>query len=218
MILGIYGSGGLGREVLDIVLAEGRVKEKYANIVFIDDNKSGQRINGCDILTFDEFSRIYSADQAGVVIGVGEPEVRMMISNRVKEKGFDLETVIHPAAYVSQFAQIGKGCVICFSSFISTGVIIKDNAYIQLNTCIGHDTVIGYSTVISPLASISGGCIIGDETYIGMSVPVREKVVIGSKVIVGMGAVVLKDIPDRSVAYGNPARVVRMNDRLRVFG
>ena len=217
MILGIYGSGGLGREVLDIVIAGNRVKEKYTDIVFIDDNKSKQIINGYNTLTFDEFSGAYKAENAGVVIGVGEPKVRMLMSNKVRERGFELETVVHPAADVSRFAQIGKGCVICFSSFISTGVIIKDNAYIQLNTCIGHDTVIGHSSVISPLASISGGCIIGDETYIGMSVPIREKVVIGSEVIIGMGAVVLKDIPDRSVAYGNPAKVVRTNDSLRVF-
>lgn len=32
---------------------------------------------------------------------------------------------------------------------------------------------------------------------------------IGNNVIIGAGAVVVKDIPDNSVAVGNPARVIR---------
>lgn len=51
--------------------------------------------------------------------------------------------------------------------------------------------------------------IIGDNVWIGAGVQVMPGVKIGSNVVIGGGSVVVKDIPDNSVAVGNPCRVVR---------
>ena len=48
---------------------------------------------------------------------------------------------------------------------------------------------------------------IGDRTFIGAGSIILPGVRIGRDVIVGAGSVVTRDIPDRSVAHGNPARV-----------
>jgi maltose O-acetyltransferase len=45
--------------------------------------------------------------------------------------------------------------------------------------------------------------------WLGGGVIVGPGVTIGDDVVVGSGAVVVKDLPDRVVAVGNPARVVR---------
>ena len=50
---------------------------------------------------------------------------------------------------------------------------------------------------------------VGDNVWIGAGVQVMPGVTIGSKVVIGGGSVVIKDIPDNSVAVGNPCRVVR---------
>lgn len=50
---------------------------------------------------------------------------------------------------------------------------------------------------------------IGDNVWIGGSVTILPGVTIGSNVTVGAGSVVVSDIPDNSVAVGNPARVVK---------
>ena len=50
---------------------------------------------------------------------------------------------------------------------------------------------------------------IGDNVWIGGSVTILPGVTIGSDVTIGAGSVVVKDIPDRSIAVGNPARVVK---------
>lgn len=57
-----------------------------------------------------------------------------------------------------------------------------------------------------------GRVVIGDDVFIGADAIVLPNVCIGSKVIVGAGAVVTKDIPDNSVAVGNPARVIGTYD------
>lgn len=51
--------------------------------------------------------------------------------------------------------------------------------------------------------------IVGDNVWIGAGVQVMPGVTIGSNVVIGGGSVVIKDIPDNSVAVGNPCRVIR---------
>lgn len=50
---------------------------------------------------------------------------------------------------------------------------------------------------------------IGSRVWLGGGVIVGPGVTIGDDVVIGSGAVVVKDLPDRVVAVGNPARVVR---------
>lgn len=50
---------------------------------------------------------------------------------------------------------------------------------------------------------------IGDNVWIGGNVTINPGVTIGSNVVIGSGSVVTKDIPDNSVAFGNPCKVHR---------
>lgn len=50
---------------------------------------------------------------------------------------------------------------------------------------------------------------VGDNVWIGGGVQVMPGVTIGSNVVIGSGSVVVKDIPDNSVAVGNPCKVIR---------
>ncbi|MFF2877741.1 DapH/DapD/GlmU-related protein [Gottfriedia sp. NPDC057991] len=49
---------------------------------------------------------------------------------------------------------------------------------------------------------------IGNNVFIGANSTVLPNVNIGNNVIIGAGSVVTKDIPDNSLAVGNPARVI----------
>lgn len=49
---------------------------------------------------------------------------------------------------------------------------------------------------------------IGNDVFVGASLIILPGVTIGNRVVIGAGSVVTKDIPDNSVAVGNPARVI----------
>lgn len=217
MILGIYGSGGLGREVLDLTPAINTSGKEWEDIVFIDDFTEQSFINGTRVMSFDDFLKHFSFEQAKVVIATGEPEIRQVLRERVASNGYSLQSLVHPTAFIGSGTTIGSGAIIQFGSFVSCNVRIEDNALIQPNASVGHDSVIGFDTVISSYVAISGACRIGDKTYIGVSTPVKENISIGSEAIVGMGSVVLRDIPGGVIALGNPARPIKKNDSHRVF-
>ncbi len=61
---------------------------------------------------------------------------------------------------------------------------------------------------------------IGDNVWLGGNTVVCPGVYIGNNVVIGAGSVVTKDIPDWSIAAGNPCRVIRTiteNDRRKLF-
>lgn len=53
---------------------------------------------------------------------------------------------------------------------------------------------------------------IGDNVSLGANVVIIGNVKIGNNVTIGAGSVVVKDIPDNSVAVGNPCRVIKTID------
>jgi acetyltransferase-like isoleucine patch superfamily enzyme len=60
-----------------------------------------------------------------------------------------------------------------------------------------------------PLES-KGDIIIEDEAWLGVGVTVLDGVRIGKGAVVGAGSVVTKDIPEGAIAFGVPARVIKM--------
>ncbi len=56
---------------------------------------------------------------------------------------------------------------------------------------------------------------IGDDVFIGINSIILPGITIGSRVVIGAGAVVTRDIPENSVAVGNPARVVGSFDSFK---
>lgn len=218
MILGIYGAGGLGREVFELVNQIDPQKTIWKTIIFIDDTKSdGYKLRDCDVKSFDNVCNNISKDEIEIVIAVGEPNNRYKLSETVTRFGYSLATLIHPNVHIPDSTKISNGDVICNQAVISCDVVIEDNVYIQPNVLIGHNTIIEKNSVISGLVHIAGNCHVGNNTYIGMNSCIKENITIGNNAIISMSSAVMKDIPDSVIAMGNPARPILKNIENRVF-
>lgn len=128
------------------------------------------------------------------------------------------EAFVHEAAVIIGDVIIGDNANIWPGAVLRGDIeriTIKDGASVQdgalVHTDPGFPTVIGRGTTIAH-GCIIHGCMIGDCSLVAMGAVVLTGAVVGSNSMVGASALVLegKNIPDRSVAMGVPAKVVRM--------
>ena len=116
-----------------------------------------------------------------------------------------------------------------FNCDYGCNIELGDNVYFNMNCLIldsapvkiGSNTLIGPNvqiyTPIHPLDYKSRNTLIerakpvtiGENCWIGGSVVILPGVNIGSGCVIGAGSVVTKDIPENSLAVGNPAKVIR---------
>jgi acetyltransferase-like isoleucine patch superfamily enzyme len=75
-----------------------------------------------------------------------------------------------------------------------------------------HDHSFNATDAAGALPLISAPTRIGAKCWLGANVTVLKGVTIGEGAVIGAGSVVTRDIPPRSVAVGNPARVIKTLD------
>ena len=85
-------------------------------------------------------------------------------------------------------------------------ITIGDNVCLSANVKIlAHDTSTEYANGYTKIGTVT----IGNDVYVGYGAIILCNVRIGDHVIIGAGSVVTKDIPDWSIAAGNPCKVIR---------
>ncbi len=217
MKLAIYGTGGSGKELYEIITITREWEGRWEEILFIDDTMPDGMFLSCRMVPFESFRRLFPADGVEVAIAVGEPADRRALYERVTGAGYHLATLIHPTCALSPSAVFGQGVIVKDSVSISAGAVIKDNAYINGISMIGHDVEIGEHCQISSHVVIAGHTKVGPGVYIGISACVRDHLHIGENAIIAMGAAVMKDVRPNRTVMGNPAREIAENTGHRVF-
>ncbi|MDR1885243.1 MAG: acetyltransferase [Synergistaceae bacterium] len=218
MILGIYGAGGLGREILELARQTREGCGRWKDIVFIDDSHSegaDEILKGVRVMGFDAAAG--SDSDIEVVIAVGEPSVRARLAERVAAAGVGLATLVHPGVNITDCTSVGEGTIIGCGAIVSPDVTIGRNVLLQPLSVVAHDCRIGDNSVVSTFVIMAGACAVGERVYIGMSATIKERVTIGDDVIIGMCSAVYRDVPSGMIALGNPARVARENSDKSVF-
>ncbi len=110
--------------------------------------------------------------------------------------------------------EIGEGCLIGINCMIHSEKMVKLGKYVLIAA---YCYIIGggdhnYDRTDIPImaqGTVSKGIVIEDDVWLGAGVKISDGVTIGTGSIIGTSAVVLKDIPPYSIAYGVPAKVIK---------
>lgn len=122
---------------------------------------------------------------------------------------------------MEKFFHVGKiiiedGVEIGPNSCVDRGTLDETfiGAYTKISklVLIGHNVRIGENCFIAAHSMIGGSSVLEDDVWVAQSASIREHTFVGSGATVGIGAVVIKDVPNGKVVIGVPAKV---NDKLR---
>ncbi len=196
--INLFGAGGHAKVVIDIIEAMGhKVGAVFDNAPHCGD------IHGIPV---------YKADEVDItvpmIIAIGSPSARKHISETYDPEYF---TAIHPDSTISPYAEIGHGSVVMPGAIINVDAKIGRHCIINTKASVDHDCRIGDFAHIAPGATVCGNVHIGKGTWIGVGACIKQGIRIGENCMIGAGSVVVKDIPDNSVAYGNPCRIHKSN-------
>lgn len=206
----LFGGGLHSQTCIDAIEQQG----KYQLVGIIDSIKEkGTFVDGYKVLgRLDDLSDLIKEyDTHSGFIGIGTNWVRKKLSKEINKlvPTFEFVNIIHPTATFGKNVLLGKGILIGALTFISSSCIIG-------NFCLLHQkSHLGLHNHIGDYASVSLGSIIGGKVKIGMcsaitiGVVIHDRINIGSNSVIGSGSLVLKDIPDNVVCYGQPAKIIR---------
>ena len=121
--------------------------------------------------------------------------------------------------YIEPPFRCDYGCHITVGEnfFANFDCVILDVAKVDIGDNVMFGPRVGIYTATHPIdpevrirgLELGTSISIGNNVWIGANATLNPGIKIGDNVIIGSGAVVTKDIPDNTIAAGNPCRVIR---------
>jgi len=214
----LIGGGNQAHYTIDIIHKE----DKY-NIVGIIDSihnvgsdRFGYKILGRqeDIKNIIKEYNIY-----GGIISIGDNWVRHSVSEYIKNliPLFKFVNAIHPSVIIGENVEIGEGVVMMAGCIINPKSKIGNFTFFATGAQVDHDcNICDYASISA--GSVTGGYVtLGKYSAITLGVTVIDRLNIGENTVVGAGSLVLKNLPNDVLAYGNPCKIIRKRDKKEKF-
>lgn len=168
--------------------------ERYTNIevvAYIVNKKYRQEdiLGDVPVIPYEEFEEVWKPNEVSILVTAGYRGMnglRQKISDEVREKGYKLQTFIHPSANIyadkvgdgniilenatlGMHSQIGDGNIVWNGANISHHVEIRDYNFFAPSSVVGGNTYIGNNCFLGLNATVRGGLKVDDYTLVGAS-------------------------------------------------
>ena len=92
-----------------------------------------------------------------------------------------------------------RGVQVFANAYVGAEAVLHPKCMVNTNAVVSHDCEIGAYTHIAPGALLAGHVHVGEKSLVGMGVTTAIGIKIGSGVRVGNGAILLADVPDKTI-------------------
>ena len=208
--IAIFGAGGFGREVLQLIRDINECQPLWSCAGFIVDSgfESQSMVSGLPIL--GNATWLEANPDVYVVVAVGSSAVRRRITSQIKTQCKNsFAVLVHPRAWVGKNVEIGAGSVICAGSLITTDIKISEHVHVNIGSTIGHDALLGDFVTLNPSVNVSGNVVLNEGVEAGTGSIIIPGCTVGEWSVIGAGSVVTKSLKANCTAVGAPARIVK---------
>jgi acetyltransferase EpsM len=209
VILGSAGDGAVVAEAIRDLAASGAAISIQG---FLDDGvPPGSAPLGAPVLgPLREWSRVDA--EVGFIAALHkvaqmEHRARLIASLGIPEARWI--SVIHPTARVARDVRVGAGSFLAAYAVAQPGSRIGRHVSIRAGANIGHDAVLEDFAYAGPNATLSGRAVLDVGAHLGPNAAVLDQRRVGRFSVVGLCSAVTRDIPDREIWMGVPARRLR---------
>lgn len=203
----IFGDGGHAVSVADLAASAG-----FAVVNFVGTARVGGQLLGARVV--GDVGDVIDLHTAEFAIALGDNAAREALSRDVRSR-FDehrFPCLIHPTANVSRFATLGFGTVVMAQANVGANCHVGRFCLLNTASSIDHDGRMEDFSSLAPRAVTGGGVSIGRRTAVSIGATVKHRVRIGADSVIGAMSFVNKDVGDRQVVYGVPARLIRARE------
>ena len=206
----VYGTGGLGRQVVQLVSDINADHEIWRVLGYLDDapEKAGTLIAGLPV--HGSAAWLLSFPDVHVALAIGNPVSRRRTQLRLEALSHKRwATVVHPSAIVGSRCRIGDGTLICAGTVIDPDVHLGDFTLVNSLCCVSHDCRIGEFATLAPGVRLAGRVQVGQGCELGIGSMAIQSLSIGEWSIIGAGAVLIDDLDPNVTAVGVPAKIIK---------
>lgn len=198
--IGIIGFGSVGKQLYNALLECGFTEEQI--YIFADDNETVRKNRNFRFNDFklDEFRGLHFIPALGYL----SKELKYSILDYLTANSYNIFSFVHPTAFVSKTAVIGKGVFIYPMCNIDQGAVIEDGCIIANSSVVAHDTVVGKCCYLGAMVCLSGFVQVEELCFIGSTASVSNNVTIGRNSTIATGTCLTKSIGQKSFVIGNP--------------
>lgn len=208
----IAGAKGFAKEVFELIYST----DTHVRLAFFDNVSTDlpdQLYEQYPVLRTTEEARQWLTQDSRFVLGVGNPQVRRLLAEKLRGSGGVLTSIVSPKTSIGAFGiELGAGCTIMEGCILTTDIRVGEGVLMNVCCTIGHDTIIHDFCELMPGTRISGHVELGENCAIGTNAIILPGVKIGANSIIGAGSVVTKDVEPNVVAVGIPAKVIKRLD------
>ena len=201
----IIGGGGFAKEIIWLA---NDCNRKVKGV--LDDSVQTHNIQVQGATVLGDVSSWVNYKDCEFIIAIGSPRTRQKVLDKMLTFGEpDFATLIHPSVRFSNTVSIGEGSIICAGSILTADISLGKHNILNLNVTVGHECEFADYVTIAPMVAVSGNVKLHHLVEVGTGAVIRQGLNLAEGSMLGMGGILTKNIPERMIYAGNPAKKLK---------
>jgi sugar O-acyltransferase (sialic acid O-acetyltransferase NeuD family) len=199
----IIGAGGFGKTIASIARSDSACGVDW-NIKGFLDNRTDLDVPSELPIIGDPLS-YKSVDGDIYICALGDPKLKRFYTENIRNQGCDFIR-LRTEVDIGDRTKISRGCIFERKVSIGTDALLGEFVTVLALSIIGYGVRVGDFCQIGSFVFIGGNAKIGNDVVIHPHSTILPGVNIGNGAIVGAGSVVIRDVPENTTVFGNPAK------------